>query len=66
MNELWTQISKAAAGISLGASLVILAIRLPGGIAQAVGLGDALPAALGVSMAAVSVWMVCKAVRPRD
>jgi hypothetical protein len=66
MDELRTHISKAAAGISLGASLVILAIRLPGGIAQAVGLGDAMPAALGVSMAGVAAWMVCQICWPRD
>ena len=65
MNELWTQISKAAAGIAFGASLVILAIQLPGGVAQAIGLGDALSAALSVSMAAVAVWVVCQLVRPR-
>ena len=53
-HELWSHISRGSAGISLGASLVILAMQLPGGIAPAVGLGDALPAALIVSMAGVA------------
>src|SRR5437868_12626065 len=53
MHALWSHISRPSAGISLGATLVILAIRLPDGVAQAVALGDALPAALSVSMA---VW----------
>ena len=66
MDELRAHVSRAAAGISLGASLVILAIRLPGGMAQAIGLGDAMPAALGVSMTGVAVWLVCQAVRLRD
>jgi hypothetical protein len=66
MNELRSYISRAAGGISLGASLVILGIELPGGIAQAVGLGDALPAASTVSMAGVIVWTVCRVGRARS
>lgn len=64
MREFWSYISTAAAGISFGASLVILAIQLPGGIAQAVGLGHALPAALSVSMGGVATWIVCQLFRP--
>jgi hypothetical protein len=50
MHALWSHISRPSAGISLGATLVILAIQLPDGVAQAVALGDALPAALSVSI----------------
>jgi len=58
MHALWSHISRPSAGISLGATLVILAIQLPDGVAQAVVLGDALPAALSVSMAGVATWIV--------
>ena len=65
MHALCSHISRPSAGISLGATLVILAIQLPDGVAQAVVLGDALPAALSVSMAGVATWIVSQIFCPR-
>jgi len=52
-------------GAQVSATLVILAIQLPDGVAQAVVLGDALPAALSVSMAGVATWIVSQIFCPR-
>ena len=65
MHALWSHISRPSAGISLDATLVILAIQLPDRVAQAVALGDALPAALSVSMAGVATWIVSQIFCPR-
>src|SRR5205823_14144697 len=65
MHAQWSHISRPSAGISSGATLVILAIQLPDGVAQAVVLGDASPAALSVSMAGVAAWIVTQIVTPR-
>ena len=63
--EIWSQISRAAAGISFGASLVILAIELRSDIGGVGGSSDVLAAALDVSMAAVYAWVVCQVFRPQ-
>ncbi|MBV8774273.1 MAG: hypothetical protein JO166_18345 [Deltaproteobacteria bacterium] len=39
--EIPSYILRTSAGIAFAAALVVLAIKLPGGVADAVGLGDA-------------------------
>lgn len=65
MHALWSHIFTSQRRNFLGSTLVILAIQLPDEVAQAVVLGDALPAALSVSMAGVATWIVSQIFCPR-